>query len=1031
MDRSQLLLRAWLFLLLVLTATQLSAATKVALVSNGGAGDVINAAIDLATVRLSSASDFTLLERKEIDRVLDEHKLSLGGLVNAEQAVSAGKLLTVDLFAVVETAEQGKLASGLVVFDAQSGLRLADETLAGNADVLADRIVQSLRDSLAKRERRERDLRPICLLSVRNADLPREQDSVCQSVALLLERGLLKSPGVAILERKRLEHVNQERRVTGSAAGKLWKSLLIVELELGRDESGKGFRATALLTDVEGKVLRKFTAAIDRQNVPDLSRELQSQLTESFGGVRTPASLDAGREAARFAQEAALLHAHRDFEQAVRACEAACALAPNQADYRDALVRYLLDNVNDLLMPPGRQNVPANFGDQPIARNIEYAAAQFSRAMDLRLEAFHARQPFDLQSLSDHHQAFFSTDGHALFPALRRIAHVRPQTDEQQQQLGKVRDKCRQFCIESADEWAKVVKANPAAMFRYSGHMSVWLESLPFFSASADEYFANLTRFARHWLQVLAAAGPVNSPNGASDLTTIMQRILSPNADYFSVAFGLDKSDYAKRMDELLQAMREHLHPVVRLYGDIGRLWQQEFAGKLTLPVLESQFEPIRAEAMRVIDNPAPSHTVFSFADADAYQAELLHIIERSLDMIDQGRVETFGESAEGVRFSLKSMRIRLLSRLSRKTDDAAQPWRSVRQVFEIGQLPVVSAIKRGVVFDGTYYCLATRSRSGESNVPDALTLCAVAVPLDGSPPKQMGELPPPSWPPFGEFSVRDTAVGTREFCAAITGLGVAIFPLDGTPARIVNAAAGLPTNDAHSVAVLGRTLYVGLGEGGYLIAYDLDSRQVKVLASAGRRDVAGPLDNTGKLSVPCLITDREQDRVLAVAYVDRPGSERDRRNGIWQIDAQSGQLQQIRQLYTTEPIRWASQVSGERVLLTGTGFVLSYDTETNRIEVLQSMFAHQFAPDVRSEGRQGNPLLSGPPPYARHNGWLWSGGSWRRISLTDHRLELLAPIETADKWIRYEECLSVLPGGIQLLVANRSSVWLLDFSEE
>jgi len=161
----------------VLGTTSLRAATRAALVGGDGGNHQINKALDLATVQLSSDAKIALLERSEIDRVLSEQNLSLSGLVDAETVVRAGKLLAVDLFAVVESAGEGKEALGLVVFDAPTALRLADETLDAETVAAAGQVAAAVRGSLAKRHPAQGRLRPVCLLSVRNADLPREMDS--------------------------------------------------------------------------------------------------------------------------------------------------------------------------------------------------------------------------------------------------------------------------------------------------------------------------------------------------------------------------------------------------------------------------------------------------------------------------------------------------------------------------------------------------------------------------------------------------------------------------------------------------------------------------------------------------------------------------------------------------------------------------------------------------------------------------------------------------------------------------------------
>ena len=229
------------------------AATRVALVSSGGNGDAVKV-VDLAETRLSADGSVALLDRCSVQRVVDEQKLSLSGLVNASHAVTVGRLLPVDLFAVVEADAEQKQIVGCVVFDARTGVRLWDAALsASGMEASADAIVAAVRAAQRKHGLQRKDLHALCLLPVRNADLPRELDSLCDSVELLLGRSLIASPHVAVLERQRLEHVTRQRSLPITEDFKaLRATLVLVELEIGRAEGGRGMRGQVTLSSAAG-----------------------------------------------------------------------------------------------------------------------------------------------------------------------------------------------------------------------------------------------------------------------------------------------------------------------------------------------------------------------------------------------------------------------------------------------------------------------------------------------------------------------------------------------------------------------------------------------------------------------------------------------------------------------------------------------------------------------------------------------------------------------------------------------------------
>jgi hypothetical protein len=274
-----------LLLLLVLisplvTSGETHTVTRIVLVGSGSNGGIENV-LDTATALMSKDADLQFLDRAEVGRVLREQEISLAGLVRAEHAVKAGQLLRADLFAVLEGSTTGPPSFGLVIFDAKNGVRYADSALvASNAVSAASATAVAIRAAVAKAHRSPQDLHTVGLLRVRNADLPRQFDSLCDSVGLLLERELTASPGIAVLERRRLEQVNKERGLPTSAEGnRLLTSLRMIELDIGRD--GAGLRGTLALVGADGAPTNRITASVPTHNPATLAHLLADK-TERF-----------------------------------------------------------------------------------------------------------------------------------------------------------------------------------------------------------------------------------------------------------------------------------------------------------------------------------------------------------------------------------------------------------------------------------------------------------------------------------------------------------------------------------------------------------------------------------------------------------------------------------------------------------------------------------------------------------------------------------------------------------------------------
>jgi len=204
------------------------ATVTVALVTSQGKHASVLPVAALAEAELSKEVGIVLVERSQIAAILTEQELSGGGLTDAARAVALGRLLKADLFAVIETegvspapteataSQTNPVPVALVVYDVTTGCRYWDAPLPEKTEPAVSAIVSGVRQAVEKSLAAAGKLQTICLLPVRNAGLPREMDAYCELIGALLERRLTRAPGVAVLERKRLEHVLKERELPGA-----------------------------------------------------------------------------------------------------------------------------------------------------------------------------------------------------------------------------------------------------------------------------------------------------------------------------------------------------------------------------------------------------------------------------------------------------------------------------------------------------------------------------------------------------------------------------------------------------------------------------------------------------------------------------------------------------------------------------------------------------------------------------------------------------------------------------------------------
>ena len=94
---------------------------------------------EILQASLSAFEDVRLVEREDLDRVLDEQKMSLSGLVDPDKAIEVGRLLKADRFisgSFLEMEDELRLQVRLV--DTETATVLASESVIGKTDQFSD-----------------------------------------------------------------------------------------------------------------------------------------------------------------------------------------------------------------------------------------------------------------------------------------------------------------------------------------------------------------------------------------------------------------------------------------------------------------------------------------------------------------------------------------------------------------------------------------------------------------------------------------------------------------------------------------------------------------------------------------------------------------------------------------------------------------------------------------------------------------------------------------------------------------------------
>ncbi len=946
------------------------AATRVAIVGTD-AGAEAGKVLDLAIAEFKDSKDIEVLERAQIDHVLREQELSLGNRApDAERAVKAGQLLRVDLFAVLEGGGPEQLF-GVVVFDAQTGVRYADAAVAASNVLSAARgMAKVIEQATGKSRRRSTDLRTVGVLSVRNADLPRAYDSLCDAAALLLERELVAAPDIAVLERRRLEHISRERGVANGAGDALLPSLRMLELEFARD--GAGVRASVVLTSLAGQFRARTNVSIATLDTATLSR----RLAEAVAGLldaKMPA-VDGGRfaEAQRFGREAEIRMAQSDYMAALRALDAAYALDPADTNFQYQLVRLLPDAAIEFIDPGGQRGLRA-LPRKPSDDEILSALALGNRGLDLLREF--CGQSVAAAKPDDPTPAMLRMDAYARFnDLLGKLADPQVLATPFRPDIDALARKHRALHMEVIEPFLRS-RVHDAASFRRISRSGVWTSFIPYFGETDPTWKPKAVAAALGWLELAAKYNPGDGRGNYEPLA------------HFTRVFAEGSQTPLPVYEPVWAACESSGDPVVRAYAKLGRALPKLANRTMGESVSDEMLEAVRTLRLSLQEDIAR----LPASGTNQVRGHLFQIIEQTLGRVRYHRQE-WKEYMETCRFALEQQEARsdlfkkalpilaeprnskgaeayelsgdilkaiadrpaafadrvALSALCREyrerfapltspsgsQTNSPAPWVRSTKLFE----PSPERDGLGWVFkplaaqDAIY--AAGLGLEGPDLKAEALQL--VRIPLDGTPVSLLARVAirdaiaanmhhgaEVAWVKRPEgLRTMQVAKVPRAACLAqgryflATHLGVFMFPTNGEPAQRLCTTNALPTDDIHSLAVLNGKLYIGAGDvprSAFLLEYDLATAATKTIASSRRKETASAFDGQEPYYPAMLWADEPRRRILLLAGFNAWKSPS---SGLWSFAPESGQFRQLasfefRQTYVDQSLMmWGGPVA-------------------------------------------------------------------------------------------------------------------------
>jgi hypothetical protein len=1000
-----------------------SGQVRVAIVSTDTKGAAANVQA-LAEAHVSANPGVVVVDRVTISRVLSEQAMSLSGLVSADSAVKAGRLLNVDLFVVVQGSESAGKVVGVIVFHSGTGVRLADAAVdASDLKAAAAAVSSAVEASQKKLAGAGRATRSVCLLAVRNVDLGFAGEGFCRSVGTLLQRHLANVDGLAVLERERLDHINKERTLPGSDVGtNLLASMIYVELDVSRAAGKKTVQIVALLTDAAGRQMDRIPVTSAEEAVA-ATDALQRELCSRLNAVNAPRASDRALEARRFMSEQQMWW-QRDKERFTQCAETAYALDPNVTTRENLIGCYVaLSRIEEAL----------GLCEEIKSRGEVIPQIQVGMKHYLDYGIYN-----ETREVYDHKRPERLANGR------RYLALLGLAPDDQP----LVVTTFRTMTVEEA------------------------LEIMAYASDRSSSYIKSVTKLMSWWIASMKAEAPPSASELRGVMMILRDRLRLESSEERARLFPKDAT-YYNGMASLYAHMQKAGSPLLQLYGQLGgiacdrgldRIDEAGMAGALL--TWQTSTERLLNGARR--NDPAYDRYLIYGAMLDASRmtkgkASGRHF-QRIFDfMIARKELaypvvapasESTVENCDRMLATLKSPDCERLPafdpgfiKIQRDKLAAAStkavgvaPWKSARLLFNAKDYNGCEGITTPVVSGDNAYVLAKSpvDYSGDVRKMD-VTLLRVSLTGGGTTIVGRTAMIPPRYEYDQRFMFRSTCLGSNAVYVATHGDGIYVYGFDGS-VRQITEKDGLPSPYVYSVACVGDKIYAGLGKqwkDAYIVVYNTASGTCELVAAASRRERITPFDNSPDAFAVCDIKpDAARNRlILVVGYAGYSDDQccQGPLMGLWAWYPSTGKMTQVFRRHEGGGIRWLWTGSPD-----GDHFLLVTEPAQNAVDLLDFNMRNDETRGVFSSYSAGMPLYGIPSsdffistqfsmrqPFLRVGNWLWHSNG--RVSRDGQTNDAFPPHKVGDTARASWTFLEKVHGGTAILAADDTSLWLLE----
>jgi hypothetical protein len=348
---------------------------SIAIIADKAGGLGQSPLISLLEVQLSRNDNIRLLERAQIDKILQEQQLSAAGLLDRNNTIKIGQLLRADALVIITLENEVKAittgstaraapvsteAGGLDesggsatknqatgdlirvrVAEAAHGLRLLDrfEQLdSSKLNEIAERINNNIKKAVDKLLLPTGQLIPVGIVDIHRVQLGERYTMLERALPKLLSVRLRLEPKIVMLEREDLKVLLDEKLRTQGEDSKFWASAVLIEGNL--QPKDKGLEMTLTLRRPDGKDIKNMTIPVEPNEPSSAIDKAATNIVQEILNTPPSSQWQLTDEAEQFYQQGQMLANHSRYMEAMKIYETALALQPQDINYNEVLFEY-------------------------------------------------------------------------------------------------------------------------------------------------------------------------------------------------------------------------------------------------------------------------------------------------------------------------------------------------------------------------------------------------------------------------------------------------------------------------------------------------------------------------------------------------------------------------------------------------------------------------------------------------------------------------------------------------------------------